>query len=361
MQRLFLLFFLCLSSSILSAQNDFKRSDFFIDGYTQLISDQCFRLTPDEQWTAGSLWYREAIDLASPFELSLNVMMGCKNDSGADGIVLVFSPRPTRTGWAGEGMGFAGLSPSIGIEIDTWENDHLYDPAQDHIAIMANGNIRHGADLAGPKVVPNLEDCRQHNLSIRWSPTSQKLTVSVDGKSTLTHSGDIVQTIFGGNSTVYWGITAATGRYSNKHEFCIKKIEHSSPMPSYTFDQATFRALMQGNNVTLPGVQFASGSVRLSDEAQADAERLYRFLKKNPKHHVSIDAHTDSSGAAATNKNLSQQRADALKEYLLKKGISKSRIRSNGHGERFPIASNNSSAGRSKNRRVDVFVFIPQV
>jgi hypothetical protein len=343
------------------AQSTFKRSDFFIDGYTQLIGDQCFRLTPDEQWTAGSLWYREAIDLKSTFELSLNIMLGCKDASGADGVVLVFSPRPTRTGWAGEGMGFAGLSPSIGIEIDTWENDHLYDPKQDHVAIMANGTIRHGADLAGPKVISNIEDCREHKLTVRWSPSSKKLSVAIDGKSTLTYTGDIVRDIFGNKSSVYWGITSATGRYSNKHEFCIEKIEHTSPTPSFTFDQATFRALMQGKNVTLPGVQFASGSPALSDEAQADAERLYRFLKKHPKHHVSIDAHTDSSGAASANKNLSQQRADAIKDYLLRKGISPSRIRSNGHGERFPIASNGNSAGRSKNRRVDVFVFIPQV
>lgn len=359
MNRLLFLFACFVFPTLTFAQSDFTKEDFLLDGAAQYLGNQCFRLVPDEPYTAGSLWYRRAIDLNLPLELTLKTMLGCKDASGADGIVLVFSPRPIRTGWSGEGMGFAGLSPSLGIEIDTWENDHLSDPAQDHIAIMANGNIRHYSSLAGPKVIPNIEDCTLHELTINWNPDEQRLSVTIDGRHQLTYKGDVVKNIFRNNSKVYWGITSATGRYSNKHEFCIEKIDFSAPIGS--FDRAMMRALMNGDNVTLPSTSFASGSVAISPDARADAERLYRFLKEHPKHHVSIDAHTDNSGSASSNQSLSQKRAEAIADFLMKKGIRKERIRVNGHGERFPIADNNTASGRAKNRRVDIFVFIPQV
>ena len=66
--------------------------------------------------------------------------------------------------------------------------------------------------------------------------------------------------------------------------------------------------------------------------------------------------HTDSVGSDAYNQKLSVKRSDAVKAYLVSKGIEKNRVYTEGKGEKQPVADNNTSAGRSKNRRVEIEV-----
>jgi hypothetical protein len=109
----------------------------------------------------------------------------------------------------------------LGIEVDTWLNYHLLDPAEDHVAIMANGQVGHFNNLAGPLTIPNLEDCKKHRFVVIWRPDEKLLEVEIDGEPVISVKKDIVKDIFGGNATVYWGMTAATGRYNNIHEVCF--------------------------------------------------------------------------------------------------------------------------------------------
>ena len=211
------------------AQQDFQLEDFYLDGSAKQIDEECFQLVPDQERAAGSIWNKKAIDLSEPLNMELKVMFGCKDRAGADGMVLVFSNDAVQTGWSGEGMGFLGLYHSLGIEIDTWCNEHLLDPKEDHMAVMANGNTRHRLNLAGPKIIPNVEDCRSHNLQVKWSPISKTLSVTLDGKHQISYTGDIIRTIFRGDSRVYWGITAATGRASNIHEVCFEPYGNKLP------------------------------------------------------------------------------------------------------------------------------------
>ena len=93
---------------------------------------------------------------------------GCIDSTGADGIAFVLQPISTNVGDIGEGLGFEGVSPSVGISLDTWQNLRRNDPSYDHISIQLNGVVTHGSDLAGP--VPasatsdNIEDCQWHVL-----------------------------------------------------------------------------------------------------------------------------------------------------------------------------------------------------
>ncbi len=197
--------------------------DFSMHGDTYLTNEDCFRLTEEEDYSSGSIWYRRPVSLLSSFSVELTIMVGCQDEIGADGMVFVMTSEANQTGYRGEGIGFAGLFPSIGIEIDTWENEHLLDPAEDHLAIMVNGRVGHYYKEIRPVKIPNIEDCSRHRLSIHWSPVLQNLQVEIDYVEILSFRWDIIGDIFNGNDIVHWGITAATGRYNNIHEVCFDR------------------------------------------------------------------------------------------------------------------------------------------
>ncbi len=208
--------------------------DFTLQGDTYLTDQSCFRLTEEVPYASGAIWYKRPLSLSQPFAVELSVMLGCIDEGGADGMVFVFTPQTNRLGWVGEGIGFAGLVPSVGIEIDTWRNYHLNDPAEDHLAIMLNGRTGHTNNLAGPISIPNLEDCQRHRLIVKWEPALQKLSVLIDGTERIAARYDLVGQVFGGNDQVYWGMTAATGRYFNIHEVCFDRISMRSPAKGVT-------------------------------------------------------------------------------------------------------------------------------
>jgi len=80
-------------------------------------------------------------------------------------------------------------------------------------------------------------------------------------------------------------------------------------------------------------------------------------LKKHPEWSVKLSGHTDNTGKAAKNLQLSKDRAAAVKNYLVSKGADAANIESEGYGSSKPIASNNTAAGKAKNRRVEVELF----
>ena len=77
-------------------------------------------------------------------------------------------------------------------------------------------------------------------------------------------------------------------------------------------------------------------------------------MKENTDLKLAIDGHTDDVGNDAFNQKLSENRAAAVKAYLVKKGVDESRLESVGHGETEPVADNKTAAGRQKNRRVEL-------
>lgn len=109
--------------------------------------------------------------------------------------------------------------------------------------------------------------------------------------------------------------------------------------------------LFQG---TLKGVNFESGSANLTAEARKVLQAAAEALKGESKLSVEIQAHTDYIGSAAANQTLSEARANAVKAFLVERGISSERLTTTGLGESQPIADNQTAKGRSANRRVEL-------
>ncbi|MEZ4753840.1 MAG: OmpA family protein [Bdellovibrionota bacterium] len=116
---------------------------------------------------------------------------------------------------------------------------------------------------------------------------------------------------------------------------------------------ATKRGIEMSMNADL---LFDVGEATLKAGAANELAPVVAYLKTNPNGSLIIEGHTDSSGDSAYNLNLSEQRAEAVERFLINKGVSATQITAKGLGESYPLASNNSEAGRLQNRRVDLVI-----
>jgi len=112
----------------------------------------------------------------------------------------------------------------------------------------------------------------------------------------------------------------------------------------------------RGMVLTVGDVLFAAGKAEVGPGAQRSIDKLADFLKAYPKRNVVIEGHTDNIGDEGFNIKLSQQRADAVRDLLVARGVAPQRIRTKGYGPKFPVVENDSAAGRQQNRRVEVLV-----
>lgn len=122
-----------------------------------------------------------------------------------------------------------------------------------------------------------------------------------------------------------------------------------------TLPGAEVERVGEGIKVTMKEnmVNFGFDSSNLTSAAMANLDKLAEVLKNNPDTNINIYGHTDSKGSDEYNLSLSDRRAAAVKSYLASKGIASSRMLTMGVGEKEPIASNDTDAGRAQNRRVE--------
>jgi outer membrane protein OmpA-like peptidoglycan-associated protein len=120
----------------------------------------------------------------------------------------------------------------------------------------------------------------------------------------------------------------------------------------YTLDMLLIKVKV-GKKVVLNNILFQTGKAILTAGSYAELDRLLGILKDNPLMRIEISGHTDNTGSLALNSKLSEDRAKAVVEYLIQKGVEKGRLEFKGFGPQQPIADNATSEGRARNRRVE--------
>jgi gliding motility-associated-like protein len=222
MKQFLLFFLLVVVSATIQAQQ------YTVNGNATQNNCHCYTLTPAQNNQSGSVWNNFKIDLTQPFDFTFDVQLGCVDANGADGIAFILQPISTAVGTGGGGMGFAGVTPSVGVTLDTYQNSSPdNDPFYDHIAIQTNGVGNHAIaanNLAGPVPISStsndVEDCNWHQLRVKWDAASKTYEAYFDGVLRVSAVKDFVADIFGGNPLVYWGFTGATGGLFNLQQFC---------------------------------------------------------------------------------------------------------------------------------------------
>ncbi len=114
--------------------------------------------------------------------------------------------------------------------------------------------------------------------------------------------------------------------------------------------------LLESGRVRLYGINFDIDSDIIRSESRPTLDKIIAMLKSEKTMQLIIEGHTDSDGSAEHNQILSQQRSESVKVYLVSGGISSSRLFTKGYGESTPVASNDTIAGKTQNRRVELVV-----
>jgi OmpA-OmpF porin, OOP family len=202
--------------------------------------------------------------------------------------------------------------------------------------------------------------------TLQPTETDALLTVIVVDKSQKPLEGETV-TFIGKDKKVYSGVTGAEGKFDllvpegddynvQYKAFSENKDYNHLKIPSMegtvTFE---YKLIINPPKVySLDNVFFDTGKSTLKQESSKELNELaeYMLLKKGLK--IEIAGHTDNIGNKDANQKLSEDRANSVRNFLIKKGVDASRVSAKGYGDTQPIADNGTDEGRQKNRRTEV-------
>lgn len=157
-------------------------------------------------------------------------------------------------------------------------------------------------------------------------------------------TGALIGAAVGGVGTYIWSANMERQR---------KELEAATRGTGVTISRTNDNQL----KIAVPAdISFDSNSAAIKSPFRPVLNSFVSSLRRNPHTHVIIVGHTDSTGSARINDPLSLHRANATRDYIFRQGVQGPRIQTDGRGAREPIASNESNWGRSKNRRVEIFV-----
>lgn len=223
-------FILSSQITILIAQPSFT-----LNGSTIVMSENCYRITSHESPNdVGSLWCEFPIDLTNAIDLRFAINLGCSKYAG-EGMAFVMHTDSTSydaLGCNGSVMGFGrsnaceGISPSLALEIDTRFNRNHKDLYQPHLALVQDGNLSKPltSPIRAKEYGKDVRDCEYHDVRITWLPSKQELCIYFDGEQRITYSKDLINEIFSGTQSVYFGFTGSTSGRANMQMVCVQSL-----------------------------------------------------------------------------------------------------------------------------------------
>lgn len=143
-----------------------------------------------------------------------------------------------------------------------------------------------------------------------------------------------------------------TSQRKQEMEAAVQRAEELEKELTNLRSEQTERGLV----LTLDSIVFDVDEAELNPGAGLTLDKIADFLRGYENRSIVIEGFTDSSGPTTYNEQLSQHRAESVRQALIARGIDESRIETRGYGERFPVASNDNPSGRQLNRRVEIVV-----
>jgi outer membrane protein OmpA-like peptidoglycan-associated protein len=169
-------------------------------------------------------------------------------------------------------------------------------------------------------------------------------------KSTTGKDGQFLVTLPGGKN--YMLNVSSKGYLFYSQNLSLKNYTKTEP---YVQDIG-LNPIKAGEKITLNNIFFKTNSFELESQSKSELNKLVSFLKENNTVRIEISGHTDNQGTPEKNKTLSQNRAKAVNDYLVKEGILAARLIWKGYGETQPVAKNDTETGRAQNRRTEIKV-----
>jgi outer membrane protein OmpA-like peptidoglycan-associated protein len=143
------------------------------------------------------------------------------------------------------------------------------------------------------------------------------------------------------------------GGFSGKTETVLFRRDYYYFQEYYTID-LYLEPLQEGSKIELRPIFFQQSKAIILEPSYPELQRLANILIENPNMAIRVEGHTDNMGKAEDLLQLSQERAQAVKDFLIGRGVAAERIETLGYGAQFPLAENNTDEERSQNRRVEI-------
>lgn len=207
-------------------------------------------------------------------------------------------------------------------------------------------------------------------LAQQKQPTEKEalLVVSVINEKKKPQPGEQVTFVGEKSKKTFSGVTGPDGlfevlvpkgdKYAIKYKTLSSQEDYTTlDIPDVKGELLTFDVIIQfevPKTYTLENVYFETGKSTIKPESFKYIDEMAEYLKLKKTMVIEISGHTDNVGSAEANLKLSQDRAAAVRTYLVKKGIAGERIQAKGYGDTQPIAPNETEQGRQKNRRTEV-------
>jgi hypothetical protein len=193
---------------------------FTVNGDATQISSTELQITQDVLSQGSSAFANDRIDFNQDFSFSFEVYLGT-NDSGADGLAIVFHNDPAGSsaiGTIGAGLSAEGIQDGIVLEIDTYDNGVGFgngDISADHTMIWDSDNQTGAGLLTSAIGFSNLEDGTWKTVSITWDAVAQTISYTLDGVTAGSFTNDLVNNYFDSENLIYFGFSGSTGGLSN--------------------------------------------------------------------------------------------------------------------------------------------------